>query len=113
MIAELFLGLQLLDVLKQRDGIGASSTPLNPFGTNTGSGLQPTTPIDFGFGTPEEIKAAEDKLRISMEGLAGLGTFLDTRGIDLSGIGKDTFTTGFFDPDFQAGLRNLNFGFDK
>ena len=24
--------------------------------------------------------------------------------LDLSGIGKDTFTTGFFDPEFQAGL---------
>jgi len=25
--------------------------------------------------------------------------------LDLSGIGKDTFTTGFFNPEFQAGLR--------
>ena len=96
MIAELFLGLQLLDVLKQRDGIGASSTP---------SGVA----IDFGFGTTEEIKAAEAKVRSQMEGLAGLGTFLDTRGIDFAAIREQgDITFGFAEV-----MKNFNFGIDK
>ena len=53
---------------------------------NTGTGFQPTTPIDFGFGTPAEIQAAEDNLRTSMTGLANLGTYFDTQGIDFAGI---------------------------
>ena len=65
--------------------------------------------IDFGFGTTEEIKAAEAKVRSQMEGLAGLGTFLDTRGIDFAAIREQgDITFGFAEV-----MKNFNFGIDK
>jgi len=90
-IAPLFpKGLQL--TTKIPGGAAVGPGPTKPLGTGITA-----TPVPF-FPDTAPGAAAEFAAKKPFE----FGVFPT---FDLSGIGQDTFTSGFFDPDFQAGLR--------
>lgn len=73
-------------------GAAVATGPTKPLGTGVTATPVPFFP-DTAAGAAEEF-AAKKPFEFGV-----FPTF------DLSGIGQDTFTSGFFDPDFQAGLR--------
>jgi len=88
-IAPLFpKGLQLTTMIP--GGAAVATGPTTKFGVGT-------TVVPF-FPDTAPGAAAEFAAKKPFE----FGVFPK---LDLSGIGQDTFTTGFFDPEFQAGLR--------
>ena len=86
---------------------GLGGTP----GTGTDYGNVPFNPLGYGpTATPvPDFSFVEGISSLDFSGLAGLKDF----NLDLSGIGKDTFTTGFFDPEYQANLREYTAGLGK
>ena len=91
-IAPLFPeGLQLTTTIP--GGAAVATGPTQPLGTGvTATGSVPFFP-DTAASAAEEFAAKKP---------FEFGLF---PALDLTGIGKDTFTSGFFDPEFQAGLR--------
>ena len=94
-IAPLFPeGLQLTTTIP--GGAAVATGPTKPLGTGVTA-----TPVPF-FPDTAPGAAAEFAAKKPFE--FGVFPTFDLSGI--AGIGEGTFTSGFFDPDFQAGLRN-------
>jgi len=87
-------GLQLTTTIP--GGAAVATGPTQPLGTGvTATGIVPFFP-DTAASAAEEF-AAKKPFEF------GVFPTFDLSGI--AGIGEGTFTSGFFDPDFQAGLR--------